>query len=479
LRGSDVLGVGPARRGLTLSVSALTLLVFSCGRPENPGAAASRRPPIVLVLVDALRPDHLGCYGYRRPTSPVLDSLAASAALFANAVAVSSWTKPSIPSLFTSLYPSQHSVFEGSAHGDTPESDVLPDEAVTLAETLKERGYATAAFVNNLHLRPRFGLAQGFDRYEELSEPAPVMVQHLLAWLHGVSGPEARPFFAYIHVLDAHWPYTVSAAAAQAVGGDRQQIAPNAVDRSLRDAVNQGLVKLSPEALEGLIARYDAAIRSVDDALGELLAGLTAGSALDEMVVLVTADHGEEFLEHGLLGHGDALYEESLHVPLILRLPHREAAGRRIAARVTSLDVMPTLLELAGPSAGSAPSLEGKSLMRYLRRDAPPTDSATIAEVRHKSTSRQAISKDGWKLIRTVHRRPDAPPEIKLELYALADDAGERSDRAPVEPGTVRALLAGLEAWERDVATRSLRRGDRVRVDDETAAKLRALGYAH
>src|SRR5262245_41332654 len=308
-----MLGGGPAHRGLTLTVAALaSCVVLSCGRPENPGVGAKRRPSIVLVLVDALRPDHLGCYGYRRLTSPVLDSFAASAVVFENAVAVSSWTKPSIPSLFTSLYPSQHGVFEGSAHGDAPESDVLPDEAVTLAETLKERGYATAAFVNNLHLRPRSGLAQAHDRYEELSEPAQIMVQHLLAWMHGASGSEGRPLFGYIHLLDAHWPYTVSAAAARAVGGDRQRIAPNGVDRSLRDSVNQGLVKLSPEELEDLIVRYDAAIRSVDDAFGELLAGLTAGGALDEMVVLATADHGEEFLEHGLLGHGDALYEESL-----------------------------------------------------------------------------------------------------------------------------------------------------------------------
>lgn len=473
-----MLGGGPAHRGLTLTVAALaSCVVLSCGRPENPGVGAKRRPSIVLVLVDALRPDHLGCYGYRRLTSPVLDSFAASAVVFENAVAVSSWTKPSIPSLFTSLYPSQHGVFEGSAHGDAPESDVLPDEAVTLAETLKERGYATAAFVNNLHLRPQFGLAQGFDRYEELSEPAPVMVQHLLAWLQIVSSPEARPFFAYLHLLDAHWPYTASAAAARAIGVDWQRIGLDGADRSLREAVNQRLVTLSAEKLDALIARYDAAIRSVDDALGELQAGLADAGTLDEMVVLVTADHGEEFLEHGLLGHGDDLYEESLHVPLILRLPHREAAGRRIAVRVSSLDVMPTILELAGPSAGSAPSVEGRSLMRYLRGNAPPAGSATIAEVKHKSTSRQAIWKDGWKLIRTLHRHADGPSEIRLELYDLGSDGGERSNRAEAEPATTRALLAELEAWEGGITARSLRRADRLRVDDEAAAKLRALGY--
>src|SRR6059036_3212529 len=158
----------------------LIILITACrsgggksGAAVHGGAAA--QPSILIVLVDALRPDHLGCYGYGRPTSPVLDALASRCVLFENARAVSSWTKPSIPSLFTSLYPSQHGVFEGSAGGGgggIPESDVLPAEAVTLAEALKECGYATAAFVHNAQLRHQFGFDQGFDLYEETEEGA-------------------------------------------------------------------------------------------------------------------------------------------------------------------------------------------------------------------------------------------------------------------------------------------------------------------
>src|SRR5437867_3877425 len=179
------------------------------GAAVHGGAAA--QPSVLLVLVDALRPDHLGCYGYGRPTSPVLDELASRSVLFENARAVSSWTKPSIPSLFTSLYPSQHGVFEGSAGGDgsAPESDVLPAEAKTLAEALKERGYATAAFVHNAQLRRQFGFDQGFDLYEETSKDAPAMVHRMLDWLRDGRGERRQggPFFVYLHLLDVHWPY--------------------------------------------------------------------------------------------------------------------------------------------------------------------------------------------------------------------------------------------------------------------------------
>ena len=168
----------------------LIILITACrsgggksGAAVHGGAAA--QPSVLLVLVDALRPDHLGCYGYGRPTSPVLDRLASRSVLFENARSVSSWTKPSIPSLFTSLYPSQHGVFEGSVRkkGGAPESDVLPAEATTLAEALKECGYATAAFVHNDQLHRQFGFAQGFDLYEETSEDAPAMIHRMLEWL--------------------------------------------------------------------------------------------------------------------------------------------------------------------------------------------------------------------------------------------------------------------------------------------------------
>ena len=385
----------------------LIILITACrsgggkaGAAVHAGAAA--QPSILLVLVDALRPDHLGCYGYGRPTSPVLDRLASRSVLFENARSVSSWTKPSIPSLFTSLYPSQHGVFEGSVRkkGGAPESDVLPAEATTLAEALKECGYATAAFVHNDQLHRQFGFDQGFDLYEETSEDAPAMIHRMLEWLGGGKSRQGGPFFVYLHLLDVHWPYNPPAEAARAIGAE---VGATGDERVLRDAVNRGLVKLSPAETDRLVRRYDAEIRAVDGAFAKLLSGLLDLGLLDRMLLVVTADHGEEFLEHGYLGHGDDLYEESLRIPLIVRLPGEEAAGQRIAASVSSLDLMPTFLEAASCAAEGMARLEGRSLLGNMRGHLPLTDSAAYAEVKHKRTIRQAISKDGWKLIRTVH----------------------------------------------------------------------------
>ncbi len=637
------------RRGLSWIAVAGLVLGAACSLGTWREEA---RPSILVVLVDALRPDHLGCYGYGRPTSPEIDRLAARSVRFSQAVAVSSWTKPSVPSLFTSLYPSQHGVLEGSARGGprAAESDVLPEEARTLAEALRERGYRTAAFVHNAHLRPAFGLAQGFDEYLDSDESAPAMIRRVLAWMDGErSETGTSPFFVYLHVLDVHWPYEPPPEAARALGAEAGE-RPD--DYALREAVNRGLVRLSPEEVERIVLRYDAEIRGVDAALGELLDGLEERGLLERMVVAFTSDHGEAFLEHGTLGHGADLYEESLRVPLILKLPGARGAGRVVAERVTTLDLMPTLLELAGVAPVEAGAAAGRSLTRFLDERGRGEATPSFAEVRHGRRARQAVVRGGWKLIRTVRGRAGAsaarPPEgagslealigrrlevqgmrlagglfvaseieekpaddeddevtgllesldpmqrtarvagfvvdlrkaaflaadrrtiapaavgpgryvkldgkalgpdqfvveklrmlegeaeteiegivrrvrpgpgrsvtiemaglrvsarksdldeaiagrqsadrpealasgtaskTRIELYDLARDPGERMDLAAREPARAAALLADLEAWGREVSARALPRAGRVALDDETMARLRALGY--
>lgn len=356
----------------------------------------------MLLVVDALRPDHLGCYGYARPTSPAMDRLAARSVFFEEAVAVSSWTKPSVPSLLTGLYPSEHGVFEGSRKegAGPPESDVLGEEASTLAERLREAGYRTAAFVHNAQLRGAFGFAQGFESYRELESSAPDLVREALAWLDEVrrEGPRV-PFFVYLHLLDTHWPYeppAEAAAALGAAGGSRPD------DYALREAVNRGLVSLSEGELREIVLRYDAEVLAVDRAVARLVEGLERRGVFDPSVFVLTSDHGEAFLEHGRLGHGADLYEESLRVPLLLKLPGGRGAGRRVPSRVATVDLVPTILELVGIGFEKGRAMEGRSLSRFLGGSAGAGSEPTFAELRHGSTVRQAVVLDGWKLVKTI-----------------------------------------------------------------------------
>lgn len=391
------------RRSVRPAAAAAVLAAAACGCSWREPA----RPSVVLLVVDALRPDHLGCYGYGRPTSPEMDRLAARSVRFAEAVSVSSWTKPAVPSLLTSLYPSQHGVWEGS--GRNPEggleSDVLGEEAVTLAEVLAGAGYRAAAFVRNAQLRAAFGFAQGFEAYRELESSGAELVERALEWLDEVrrESPSA-PVFVYLHLLDTHWPYEPPPEAAAALGaapGERPD------DFALREAVNRGIVALGTEQLWEIVLRYDAEIRGVDRAVGRLAAGLEERGLFEGSVLVLTSDHGEAFLEHGRLGHGGDLYEESLRVPLLLKLPGSRGAGRVVQARVTTLDVMPTILELAGLRPEARASCAGRSLLRFLGEGSGGPAGPTFAEVRHGRTVRKSVCLDGWKLVRTTRLRPE------------------------------------------------------------------------
>ena len=398
--------IGPAPRR-----AAVLLLLGTWGGCTATRHGAEAPPSILIVVVDALRPDRLGCYGNARPTSPRLDALAARGLRFTRAYSATSWTKPAIPSLFTSLYPSQHGVLEGNAHarGGGLESDVLPEEAFTLAEALRDRGYRTGAFVHNAHLRPEFGLAQGFDTYEQVAEQAPALVGRLVDW---VGADDTRPFFAYLHVLDVHWPYEPDAERLRALGAEPGTAE---ADRALREAVNQGLRTLAPAEVERLALEYDAEIRGVDAALGALFDRLAGRGVWRNLALVVTADHGEAFLEHGYLGHGRDLFEESVRVPLILRLPGDAHGGTVAERRVSVLDVMPTVLELAGMGVDPA-RLAGRSLFAA-------DETEVFAEVRHGAEERLALWSGAFKLVRTIRdQAAEAPAALRAGRF---DDPAE------------------------------------------------------
>jgi arylsulfatase A-like enzyme len=370
-----------------LAVCAAGLVVFAAS-----GARAG--PPNVLVLlIDALRADHLGCYGYPHPTSRNIDALAAQSVVFDNMFAQSPWTKPSIPSLFTSLYPIQHGVYEGEAHtasGDL-ESDVLSDDYTTLAEVFQANGYETIGLAHNAHLAADQGFAQGFDRYEQTQMRAPEINGKFIEFLER---DREQPFFAYLHYLDVHWPFQPDEPFRSRFAGLRTG---SVFDRDswsgLRSAINKGTITLSGADLAELTSRQDAVIAQLDHQIGLLLDDLRARNLLDQTVVLLTSDHGEELLDHGRVGHGGTLYREVIDIPLMIRLPRMERIGRT-SEPARLIDVFPTLLGIAGIEA--PPGLEGRNLLA-----GAGTETEVVAETKHKRIYRVSVRRGDWKYVRT------------------------------------------------------------------------------
>lgn len=297
---------------------------------------------VVFVLVDACRADFIGCHARRDLGTPTLDRLADQGVVFANAVAQFPSTRASVSSLFTGLYPTQHCLVDRVL--ETKEGPVsvvgLHEGVPTLAEMLAGAGHVTAAFVaGNPNLKPVFGLTRGFLHIDYLpTVEGSVLVDRFARFVEaGLPGN----FFCYLHFMDVHNPLP-------------NQVIPSRLDRGL----DLDLVK---ERMDQLVEHYAAAVRLVDDHIGRVLDMLEVAGALDDTLIIVTADHGEEHHEHGvMLAHGHSLHRELVHVPLIMRLPDGAFAGTVVDQPVQLIDLMPTILEVAGCSRAG---LAGRSLL--------------------------------------------------------------------------------------------------------------------
>lgn len=398
-------GPSPTRAGAHFRpIRGLLALCGAAGLLAGPPALAESETPgpnILVILIDALRADRLGAYGYRRDTSPRIDALASESIVFGDAYAQSPWTKPSIPSLFTSLYPVQHGVYEGEAHvgGGRLESDVLDDSFTTLAEVFASAGYETLGLVNNAHLEAEGGFAQGFDRYEHGSFTAAEINAAFLEFLD--AREDDRPFFAYLHYLDAHWPFHPESPFRERFVGESPEASLFDRDswKGLRERINDASLELTEVDRARLQDQHDGGVGQLDHRLGQLFDALQAQGLLDQTVLLLTSDHGEELLDHGAVGHGGTLYREVIEIPLMIRLPG--GADAQQSARVARLlDVLPTLAALAGVEPPA--EIEGRDL---LAPDAAPPE--IVAETRHKRTYRLSIREGDWKYVRSYRaKRP-------------------------------------------------------------------------
>ncbi|MBW2444685.1 MAG: sulfatase [Deltaproteobacteria bacterium] len=447
-------------------LAALLATLAGCGEPVGPtvvldSARDTGPPSILLVTIDTLRADHVSAYGYERETTPHLDALAAGGARFETAYSVSSTTLPSHATLFTSRYPDEHGV--------TKNGVALPADVPTLAERLSAAGWETAAFVSSFVVERRFGLARGFEHYDddfagadhssalrswqgyELDAPydrrGAETTDRTLAWL--AARKDDRPFFLWVHYFDPHSPYDPPAPHRGAFLETEDRTSP-------RHAIDL----------------YDGDIHYADAELGRLLEATAAHAPL----TLVTSDHGEGLWDHGWLEHGVFLYEEMVRVPWVVHWPRAIPAGRSIPGLAAHVDLAPTLAGLLGQPLLADP--RGRDHSAALRGgSAAAPDRAVHLQRRHfdpmrrghlrVAGSKHAVREGDWKLILS-------PGEQGFELYDLSRDPGEQDNLAGLRPDVVERLNQRLDGWQR---SQRVHTAAPAAPDEDAQQRLRALGY--
>ena len=366
-------------------------VVFS---QENSRIAQEKDVNIVLITIDTLRADHLSCYGYERETTPNIDKIASKGFVFKDVIAPSSWTSPSMVSLFTSVYPINHGIVKGFIQEKKiVNQEVFSDELITLAEILRSRGYATFGVASNLHLCEDYGFARGFDYFKCLSfHPAPSVNKTLSLWEKEIG--EADKFFLWLHYFDPHHYYRARSPWIE-------QYAPESLTHELKlyKKSKEELFALIPmlreedKALSNLVALYDSEVNYVDYHIGEIIQKFGFD---EDTLLIITSDHGEEFLEHGMLGHAHNLYGETIDIPLIIRLPGQEE-GETIDRQASLLDIMPTILTLF--EIPLSEQILGESLLTKKGQVRELPDRILFSELQKGNHNMKAILTSEWKYI--------------------------------------------------------------------------------
>lgn len=429
--------------------------------------APAERPDILLVVIDTLRADHVGSYGYPKPTTPNLDRLAAEGALFEIAYSPMGTTTPAHAALFTARAPLNLGVVRNGL--------ILGEESLTLAELLAGAGYQTAAFVSSYPVSRRFGLAQGFAHFDDAFREADskvrmrewedlaveggfdrdgqATVDAALAWLETEATP--APLFLWLHLFDPHGPHRSNDAA--------QKFAP----LFLRPG-------MTPQ--QRRVALYDASVRYADEQLGRIVRYLSESRDWEDTLCIVLSDHGEGLLDHRWSFHNRYTYEEELRVPLVVRWPGHIAASLRLAQPAHLIDLFPTLVSALGLNTGEL-ALQGIDLMPHLRQMKDHDDERALFLQRPYYENGQRGFGDkgpGFGLRKGAWKYFEAPEEGHRELYDLDADPRERVDLSTEQREQADAMSALIAAWrdrqEAPAAAEGLTREDR--------AAMEALGYA-
>ncbi len=502
---------------------------------EQAGRPSERRDPrpnVVLVVIDTQRADRLGCYGYSRPTSPRLDALAADAVVFEDCISPAIWTLPAHASIFTGLFPSEH--------GANWNHQWVDGKLTTMAKVLQQAGYQTVAFSNNVYVSPLTNLARGFDWFVQpwllhrsrgnsvfgFLAHALYPAGHVGKWLGTLTAQDDgskltnqlaarwldhrdrdRPFFLFINYMEPHDPYHPHLPHRELF------IEPNDIGPSYRHAWWPGRFEFSllkrdcytPKELELLNQTYDAETRLQDDYVGQLLEILAERIPLDETLLIVTADHGENLGDYHMIGHAWCVYDTLAHVPLIVRYPKRLRPGRTNEL-VQTTDLLPTVMDAVNGGPIATPSTFGRSLLpppgtssgASTTASAPASSPATQPEARAAVTERMAAYDTGLDKAQAADRRFDRTPfegvlrairqgpwkyivaeDGREELYNLAADPHETNNLINKCRPVARQLAERLGEWltRRKPYQGSPTLDGAQRLDDESRRRLRALGY--
>ncbi len=485
---------------------------------EAQGPEFASRPNVILVMIDALRADALGTYGATTGATPALDAFAGESVVFEQFVTSASWTRSSTASLFTSLAPSSHSCEHKSA--------VLSPAVTTLAEQLGEAGYATGGLPNNANITAAQGFGQGFDWYpyepsyplwasessyalslyqllrtrvyarlvtarrvEDFYAPAETQLQRANRWLEANA---AQKSFLFVHLMEPHDPYFRHPYDGEAVGRVEDPWPAETEAEHLREL-------------------YRGEVRWVDAALGTFFDELRARGLYDDAAIIVTSDHGEEFFDHGGWWHGTTLYEEQVHVPLIIKLPRGERAGARVTWQVRQVDVAPTIAALASVDKHSAwqgddlftdtfdddlalasppppPDPELDPATGELRVPMPPPWTAptwathpasrdALSEQDFEGYDIQALRRGGKKIIEAVHVPPgNARQQPPVQFFDLVADPRELKNLAGSGSGEEAALRAAVESMVEERKAKSVEAMARA-ADEAETCRLCTLGY--
>ena len=444
----------PSRRMLAaLLVVGLSVLISSCARQPPPS--------MVFIVVDTLRADHLGSYGYKRPVSPNLDALSADAAVFENAFAAASWTLPSFASMFTGLYPSQHDAGRPYQDHRGEQFSVMRADARVFTEVLQERGYTTGAIVNAPFLHEGFGFSRGFDDYDWAPASdsevrrADVTVDSALAWL---DEHRDEQFFLFVHMFDLHRHYDAPPPHRGRFTSDFEDTyGATLATLESRDLAEDNL------DWDFIKAAYDEEIAFVDDELGRLFEGMRERGVMDAATVLLTSDHGEGFNEHGSSGHGHTLYNEMLRVPLMVWSPEVEPG--RYDNPVSLVDLEPTILEIA--DTGVETLGMAHSLWSLLTTGAATPRRTIFAEWTHPGELKAVI--------RWPYKAILEPETEKRWLFNLSEDPLERVNLADSRESDFYEFLADLQGLIR--AESDAAADNESEIDPHVLDALKSLGY--
>ncbi len=434
---------------------------------------------VLLISIDTLRPDHLGAYGYERDTSPNIDGVARRGSIFLNAISTTSWTLPAHVSLLTGMDIATHGVANDgiSIHPDIP----------LLAESLQAAGWRTAAFCSSPYLNPAFGFGRGFDLYhntdlEKSDFEDTVFLEDRYQWneVHAdITSPrieeltvdwldknKGEKFFLFLHLWDPHFDFIPPPPYDTLFDPDYQgEVSP--LHFMFNEAINPNM---DPRDLEHIIALYDGEIAFTDHYLGLIFRRLKELDLWEDTLVIITGDHGEEFFEHGLKGHRESLYDETVKIPLIIKLPGGAGQDRKIAQQVSIIDIAVTILDYLGIEP--PPPMQGVSLLPLIRGEDLPDDRGAFLELDYIL---KAFRTNGFKLLFNVDH-------LQTTILDLKKDKKE----------THQHLVTSEEEWseanrrfysrmeeDRRLADeyRDGKTGADVHLSPEQIQKLKSLGY--